>query len=88
MVQKMKKGKRTSYYQVSDGELRSMETRDLLNMCCDCGLVHFWRLRVKNKGNKIAITKRVWRMERATAAARRGKRYRGLKLPARAPRGK
>lgn len=73
--------KRTKYVQIYDGEKRVMKTRELLNMCCDCGLVHLYRFRVVRQGERTVITKRVWRMERATAAARRGKGYKGLRLP-------
>lgn len=69
------------YHQVIDGERRKMKSRDLLSMCCDCGLVHLIRLRVVRRGTKLAIVKQAWRMERNTAAARRGKKYKGLRLP-------
>src|SRR5271156_4167856 len=77
----MKKRSRTPYRQIMDGERHVMPHLDWLNMCCDCGMVHFIRLRLKRRGEKTVLTKQVWSMPRRTAAARRGKRYKGLRLP-------
>ncbi len=68
------------YYVVKPGELR-VTGRYLDLACCDCGLVHTIKFRLKKKGAKTLITRRTWRNERATAAMRRGKRYKGLILP-------
>lgn len=68
------------YYQVKEGELR-ITPRFIDIACCDCGLVHTVRFRVQRKGERNVITRRTWRNERATAAIRRGKRFRGLRLP-------
>jgi hypothetical protein len=68
------------YKQIFDGE-RHVVSRDRMNMCCDCGLVHFIRLRVVKRGKRTILINQVWRMSRSTAAARLGKRYRGLRLP-------
>ncbi len=57
------------YYQVSDGEPRVYSTRETQKIaCCDCGLVHVHRYRIRGK---TLIEVRVWRDERATAARRR-----------------
>jgi hypothetical protein len=39
--------------------------------CCDCGLVHVFDFRIMDK----KVEYRVWRDNRATAAMRRGRRY-------------
>lgn len=73
--------KKVRYQQIYDGEKRAMVYRDLMSMCCDCGLVHLFRFRLARQGERTVIIKQTWRQNRATAAARRGKRYKGLRLP-------
>ncbi len=64
------------YRQRDDGERYRIGSTHKV-MCCDCGLVHVLRYR-RYKGKLYATA---WRMTKATAAARRGKKYAGLKLP-------
>ena len=44
-------------------------------MCCDCGLVHFFRVRVKHSGRGHDVELSATRLERSTAAARRKLQY-------------
>jgi hypothetical protein len=56
------------YRQMHDGEETEWQ-RTRAVMCCDCGLVHTYKLRI----SKGKIFGRAWRNRRATAAARRRK---------------
>lgn len=62
--------KRESYHQVVDGEWIEIAMTDFREMCCDCGLVH--TVDFRKRGRKFEMRAR--RDERATAAARRGKK--------------
>lgn len=57
------------YEDAVDGEWFAPHMKKLRIMCCDCGLVHKFQFRRVASG----IEMRVWRDERATAAARRRK---------------
>jgi hypothetical protein len=73
--------KRRRYRQTYNGEKFVLRDRELRSMCCDCGLIHLYKFRVERHGVRTVLARRVWRLNRATAAARRGKKLRGLKLP-------
>lgn len=74
------------YPPVMDGEAfelkrhpRKKRAWEILRMaCCDCGLIHSLAFAVEDNGN-LGIAVR--REPRRTAAHRRGKKFKGLKLP-------
>lgn len=57
------------YAEIHDGEWESPVMNGYRLMCCDCGLVHRFQFRK----SAVGVEFRVWRDERATAAARRKK---------------
>jgi hypothetical protein len=59
------------YAPVQDGEWVKPRTRDYKIKCCDCGLVH--KMQFKVAGGRVVF--RAWRDPRATAVARRGKKW-------------
>ena len=63
------------YHQVTDGETVFPARRGYRMMCCDCGLVHRVNFRLVPHGTKgrRKIALNVYRDDRATANARRGK---------------
>ena len=64
------------YPQVHDGEWVMPARRKYRMMCCDCGLVHVIDFRlVKKKSGRTYLFLKAARHERATAGARRGKKY-------------
>lgn len=65
-------GKRRRYVKIADGQRRLLDgvrRRTFVHkvMCCDCGLVHVIRYRIKSE-SLMEIT--AWRDNRATAARR------------------
>ena len=72
--------RKQEYQQVYDGDGIVMPDGTLWLMCCDCALVHFVKIKVAGKRKVVAY---FLRDDRATAAARRGKRFRRMKLPPR-----
>ena len=72
-----RKPRRGKYFQVRDGDSWN-EKNGYINkiVCCDCGLVHEFVLRVAGKrvGSNIGMSMR--RHPRATAAMRRGQKVR------------
>ena len=66
------KGK--AYRQVEDGGFVKLEFM-FKTACCDCGLVHVWKLR-KKAGVKVL---QVWRDNRATGQRRRKRKVRKLR---------
>lgn len=60
-----------SYEKPEEGEWVQPVRRGYRMMCCDCGLVHTLDFRV----HKRRIQFRVFRNNRATAAARRARRF-------------
>ena len=78
-----------AYPVLTDGEVWDVGTRSRQgrwNMkigCCDCGLIHLYSFRIKKKAGRVHLIRTAWREPRATAAMRRGKDHRGLKLPKR-----
>jgi len=64
-------GSRRKYVKIEDGQRRLLDgaRRKFVHkvMCCDCGLVHVVRYRVRS-ANLMEIT--AWRDNRATAARR------------------
>ena len=62
--------RRVKYYDVTDGEWIRPIKRGYKMMCCDCSLIHRMEFRIVDG----TIEYRVFRDERATAAARRGKK--------------
>lgn len=56
-----------SYPKLKDGEWLRPKHSGFREQCCDCGLVHRWDFRIVEGGVEF----RVYRDERATAAARR-----------------
>lgn len=68
------------YKQLKNGDIRVLRHGLHLHvMCCDCGLVHIYQH--KRVPGTHVLHQRVFRDERATAAARRAKRFKGMKLP-------
>ena len=59
------------YEDQEDGDLVSVPKRGYRMMCCDCGLVHRCEFRTVKKGRGTGVMLRMWRDNRATAAARR-----------------
>lgn len=70
------KRKRGKVIQVEHGDTLARKALEA-HICCDCGLAHLYRLS-RRKGKLVET---IWRDNRRTANARRGKEYRGLKLP-------
>lgn len=62
------------YVEVHDGEWSHVKRRGERVMCCDCGLTHVHDFRIING----RIEQRSRRDERATAAARKARKYRQL----------
>lgn len=65
------------YIQRYDGDKIPVKKRGHLIRCCDCGLVHLLKFQIDGS----TITMRPYRLPKQTAASRRGKKYRGLRLP-------
>lgn len=64
------------YLLTFNGDFYIVRKRNFRIMCCDCGLVHRYNHFIEKIGKRQVIVAQVFRDERATAAARRGKRYR------------
>ena len=62
-----KKSVKSEYYQVSDGEWIEIPMRNLMDQCCDCGLIHRMNFRINAKGR---IEMQAFRDARATNGAR------------------
>lgn len=67
------------YKQRYDGDTIRVRNREHIIRCCDCGLVHLFKFKV----DKSTLSLRVWRLPKNTASSRRGKKFRGLRLPKR-----
>ena len=61
---------KSSYVQRVDGEWVHWARTGHLVACCDCGLVHLMKPRVRN--GRVEV--QAFRLDRNTAAKRRGKR--------------
>lgn len=59
------------YEEVVDGEWNNPTMRGHKLMCCDCSLVHTMDFKIVKTGRGQHVEYRVWRDNRATAAARR-----------------
>ena len=62
----------TRYADVGDEWWKVPKVMDL--QCCDCGLVHLTRFRIKITKGKPSLEMRMDRNERATAQVRRNRR--------------
>ena len=63
------------YRQLQDGELERPVMRGYRIRCCECGLVHVVDFFVVHEGKRHHIEFRASRGKRATAAARRGGKF-------------
>ena len=62
------KAGRSEYYHVTDGEWIEIPMRNLMDQCCDCGLIHRMNFRINAKGH---LEVQAFRDARATNGARR-----------------
>ena len=67
MTEARRKARNSGYYQVSDGEWIEIPMRNLMDQCCDCGLIHRMNFRINAKGR---IEMQAFRDARATNGAR------------------
>lgn len=63
------------YKQQYDGDLVQPRMSSYRMMCCDCSLVHELRFFVKCHGRRHTIRFKITENKRATAAARRKRKY-------------
>jgi hypothetical protein len=68
VTRKPAKAGRSEYYHVTDGEWIEIPMRNLMDQCCDCGLIHRMNFRINTKGR---IEVQAFRDARATNGARR-----------------
>lgn len=68
------------YPDVEPGEWIRPRRNGYRMLCCDCGLAHALDFRiVKDSAGRSIILLRAYRDNRATAASRKGKRYRKVR---------